>query len=380
MRSGSTHSRSIGRLQQFVRALPTLARRAKEPPTPIARILVAHHLLLGDSLMLAPLLARLRQRFPGAEIVTTLAPAYLPLFAGEPYGVKALGYDPRDAATLAPLFACAGKRGFDLGVVPGENRYALLARALGARWIVAYAGDRPPWKNWLCDELIGWPNEPQALADLFARLAGDAPPTTYRRGDWPAPVLSPAATHELPAAANYAVLHLGAGSPLRHWATEKWQALAQWLSTVGVTPVWSAGPGEEALVVAVDPDARCFSCAGKLDLTGMWHLLARARLLVCPDTGIAHLAKLTLTPTVCLFGPGSQTLFGKGEFWRDAPFVGVTVADFPCRDQRKLFKRDIAWVRRCQRSTAQCDDARCMAAIDIDRVIDAAGKLLNATE
>ena len=140
--------------------------------------------------------------------------------------------------------------------------------------------------------------------------------------------------------------------------------------------MWSAGPGEEGLVSAIDPQGRHASCAGRLDLAALWHLLARARLLVCVDTGVAHLAKVVGTPTVCLFGPGSEMLFGRGAFWRDAPFAGVGIADFPCRDQRTLFKRELVWVRRCQRTTAQCASARCMAAIDTDMAIRAAGALL----
>jgi len=40
-----------------------------------------------------------------------------------------------------------------------------------------------------------------------------------------------------------------------------------------------------------------------------------------------------------------------------------------------LFKRDIAWVRRCGRSTAECPAPRCMQAIDVDTVAAAAQAL-----
>ena len=88
---------------------------------------------------------------------------------------------------------------------------------------------------------------------------------------------------------------------------------------------------------------------GTLSLPQLWHLLAGAALVVCPDTGIAHLARLTGVPTVALFGPGSALLSGAGAFWRDSPFTAVTIADFPCRDQRITMKRDVAWIRRCER-------------------------------
>jgi len=49
----------------------------------------------------------------------------------------------------------------------------------------------------------------------------------------------------------------------------------------------------------------------------------------------------------------------------------VTVDPFPCRDQRVLFRREIEWVRRCGRSTAECAEPRCMHAIGIEAVVAA---------
>ena len=100
----------------------------------------------------------------------------------------------------------------------------------------------------------------------------------------------------------------------------------------------------------------------------LWHLVAGASLLVAPDTGVAHLGRVVGTPTVALFGPGSATISGAGEFWRDAPYRAVTVTPFACRDQRVLFKRELDWVRRCGRTLAQCPHPRCMDAIDSDAV------------
>jgi ADP-heptose:LPS heptosyltransferase len=108
-----------------------------------------------------------------------------------------------------------------------------------------------------------------------------------------------------------------------------------------------------------------------LSLSQLWRLLARAALLVAPDTGVAHLGRVVGIPTVALFGPGSAMISGGGAFWCDAPFRAVSVDPFPCRDQQVLFKREIAWVRRCGRTTAECPHPRCMDAIDVDRVIEA---------
>jgi len=351
-------SRFAGRASVVARAIAQRHVR-RTPPSDPARILVAHHLLLGDTLMLTPLIKKLRERHPAADIAMTVPRAVAPLYAGRPYGVRALAWDPRQPAPH--LYEEAA---FDVAYVPGDNRYAWLAAAMGARWIVAFAGDRPATKNWPIDALMPYPRTPASWGDLTARLVDGAPPSPYRVADWPAPDAEPFAAPP----ARYAVLHVGASSPLKQWLPARWFALAEGLAARGIAPVWSAGRGEEALVEACDPNARHRSLAGTLDLAQLWHLVAGAALLVAPDTGIAHLGRVTGTPTVALFGPGSSLICGAGEFWRDAPYRAVTVDPFPCRDQRVLFKRDIEWVRRCGRSVAQCPAPRCMEAIDVDDV------------
>jgi ADP-heptose:LPS heptosyltransferase len=345
------------------------AGRRRRPAQPRS-ILVAHNLLLGDTLMLAGLLAALRERHPAAAITMTVAPQLVPLFAPRPYGVRAVPYDPRDPTAHRAL---ESGEGFDLAIVPGDNRHAMLALAAGARWTVAAAADRPQWKNAIVDELVPMPARPTALADMFASLGGGPPARVYTRGDWPAPQCAPFDLPQRP----YAVLHVGAGSPLRLWEPDKWLAVAAWLAGRGLQPVWSAGPREEALVQAIDSAGRYPSYAGRLDLAQLWRLLEGARLLVALDTGALHLAKLTVTPTVALFGPGSHVLFGPGEFWRANPFRAVTIDPFPCRDQRTVFKRELDWVRRCQRSIDECPAPRCMQAIEVAMVERAAAELLS---
>jgi len=69
---------------------------------------------------------------------------------------------------------------------------------------------------------------------------------------------------------------------------------------------------------------------------------------------------------------------GAGDFWRKSPFRAVTIDNYPCRDQRTLFKREIAWVRRCQRILKECPHATCMEALNLDSVKSAAGRLLRS--
>jgi ADP-heptose:LPS heptosyltransferase len=171
------------------------------------------------------------------------------------------------------------------------------------------------------------------------------------------------------------VLHVGGSTVLKLWPAERWAALADGLARRGFAIAWSAGPGEEALAKSADPDGRHASYAGRLDLAQLWHLVAGAGLLVAPDTGVAHLGRLTWTSTVVLFGPGSAVLAGPGQFWRDTPWRAVGRDPFPCRDQPYLFRRRVEWVRRCGRTVEECPEPRCMHAIDVAEVLRAADDL-----
>ena len=349
-------------------SLLTLGRR--RPPRNVRRVLVTHHpQMLGDTLLLTPLLAKLRARHPAAEIVLTASPAAAVLYQKQPYGVKAIAYDPRDYRRLRALVRL---RGFDLAIVPGDNRYSWLARALGARWVVGFAGDRPGSKNWMMDQLTIYPDTPATWGDMAAGLIEGAPPPPYKPEDWPAPDFRPFDLHLQP----YCVLHVGASTVLKQWSPEKWRALVEYLSNCGFQIVWSGGPGEQGVVDKIDPDRKYLSFAGRLDLAQLWHLLAHARLLVCPDTGVAHLGRLVGTPTVTLFGPGSPVLCGAGEFWKNSPYRAVTVENFPCRDQRVFFRRTIPWVQRCGRNERECVAVgACMDAIQVADVCRAIEEL-----
>lgn len=355
------------------RALTRAAGRKHGAGGPIERILVAHNLLLGDLLMLTPLLAKLRANHPQALITLLAAPAYVPLYANRPYGVRALPFWPAQAHTTRALL---DEHPFDLAFVVGDNRYSWLAAAMRARRIIAHSGDRPWTKSVFVDESRPYSSSPESWGDMVAELADGEAPAPYARGDWTLPVAAP---FEVPEG-RYAVLHVGASTPLKHWLPQRWRALAEALQGQGFGIAWSGGRGEQELVQACDPQRHFRSYAGELDLVQLWRLLHGAALLVAPDTGVAHLGRVGWTPTVSLFGPGSVQLCARGHFWRDTPWEPVTVADFPCRDQAILFRREVPWVRRCGRSLAQCAEPLCMHAIGVPAVLHGIGELMRRVD
>ncbi|HLT84940.1 MAG TPA: glycosyltransferase family 9 protein [Phototrophicaceae bacterium] len=110
-------------------------------------------------------------------------------------------------------------------------------------------------------------------------------------------------------AAGAVLLHPGAASGSRRWPAERWQELARRLSAAGhrVLVTGSAGEAELCAEVAVDVGE---SVAGRHDVPGLAALVAGARLLVCGDTGVAHVGTAVGTPSVLLFGPTPPTTWG----------------------------------------------------------------------
>lgn len=371
-------SRLSGRIRIFARAIPRLVLKPlrRKPAAPL-RILIAHHLLLGDTLLLTPLLAKLRAQYPQAEIALACPQAIVPLYEGRPFNVTALPFDPR---TLTTVKGVLDSGPYDLGLVLGDNRHSWLALGAGSRWIVAHAGDVPAWKNWPVDQSVPYPDAPAAWADLAGDLIDGPPPRPYRPSDWPAPSHS-----ELPDAdllkRPYVVLHPGASTEVKRWPDARWRELAQRVEALGYIPVWSGGPGEAELIRAIDPDPHHPNLAGRVGLGELWHLFAGARAVVCPDTGVAHLGRLVGVPTVALFGPGNAQIHGAGRYWSEVPFVPVTIVDMPCRDQPFIFRREVDWVRRCDRNSTTCvawkgDHADCMGRITVDAVFSALKNVL----
>ena len=343
------------------------ARRRRKPVVP-KRILIAQDLRLGDTILITPLLAKLRAQYPAAELVMTARKEFAPLYEKCGFDVDIWPFDSQDSRTVAAM----PKGGFDLAIVPGDNISSWLATALGARWIVAHRDDGPIFKNWPIDEFHDYPSKPTALGEIFVGLVPGPAPRPYDVSDWPAPNFRAFGQPLSP----YVVLHPGASKFQKLWPAERWRALAEWLTAQALGVVWSGGDGEAAIVAEIDPDRRFTSYAGQLDLPQLWRLIANAHLMVSPDTGVAHLARLTGTPTVTLFGPASRVLFGAGEFWRNSPCSEVTIEDFPCRDQHRVFRREVEWLNRCRRGSEECPVPRCMSAIDTARVINIASSLL----
>lgn len=253
-------------------------------------ILALRALGLGDALTGVPALRGLRRRWPEAELVLAASP-------GVGDWLRSLGVVDRvlPTAGLEPL-AWAGPPP-DVAVNlhgRGPQSHRLLT-ALRPGGVVAFdcpeAGVTGP--RWLPDE-----HEVDRWVRLVRSVGATCSPDDLR--------LEPAigTTRQ-----GHVVLHPGAAAGSRRWPVERWAELASELLARGRRVVVTGTAAEQGLCATVAQSGGENRC-GADDLASLSTLVASAALLVCGDTGVAHLATAHGTPSVLLFGPVAPVLWG----------------------------------------------------------------------
>lgn len=129
---------------------------------------------------------------------------------------------------------------------------------------------------------------------------------------------------------RYAVVHPGATCASRRWPAERFAAVADGLARLGLRVAVTGVAGEEDITFSVHRQ----TWGGPIDLTGRTTLgefaclLSDAALLVCNDTGVAHVAAATGTPTVTVFLAGDPARWAYPAPHRRV--VRAAVACSPC--------------------------------------------------
>jgi ADP-heptose:LPS heptosyltransferase len=257
---------------------------------------------LGDFLTGVPALRALRAAVPDAEVVLATPAALTPL-------VRLAGVAERVADTTGPRTPpWSGLPPFlavDLhGRGPQSHRGLL---GLAPRRLVGFAcpelGHGGP--QWVADE-----HERARWCRLLTEDLGiraDPDDLRIRRPAGPSP------------APGAVVLHPGAASRSRRWPPDRFAAVARHIRADGHRVVVTGTAGEQgaarevARLAGLGPEA---VVAGRTSLPELAALVAGALLVVCGDTGVAHLASSYAVPSVVLFGPVPPSEWGPP---RDGP-------------------------------------------------------------
>lgn len=266
------------------------------PPmaAPRGTIVVLRSLGLGDILTAVPALRGIARAWPRHEL-QVLAPGGLADLVTA--AVPRARVIPADRLTSTSLPVERPALAINLhGRGPASNRELM---RLSPGWLLAFRDHRTatPGPEWRADE---------HEVDRWCRLV-DAGGACSDPGDLALP------TRPLHRAGRpTVVVHPGAASASRRWRPGGFAAVARALHDRGCRIVVTGTRDERtrcARVVAAAERPMLDLC-GRLDAWELAHQVARAQLVVCGDTGIAHLAHAVATPSVELFGPLSPALWG----------------------------------------------------------------------
>ncbi len=150
------------------------------------------------------------------------------------------------------------------------------------------------------------------------------------------------------------VLHVGAGGVARDWGEDRFTELARLLVEKGLSVhLIGHSANERQRARRISAEVTVTDWTGRLTLTETLHLIQQSGVYCGADSGPMHLASLTSTPLVALFGPNLPQISGP---WR-TDRVTVLEPHRPCRP--------------CSQPRRDCGTMPCIRDIEVGSVYEA---------
>ena len=131
----------------------------------------------------------------------------------------------------------------------------------------------------------------------------------------------------------------------RNWDATRYAEVVAYLhDRYGVRTILTGGPTavEQEYGAQISAGAEATNLIGKTSLKQLLALIARARLVICPDSGPAHMATAVQTPVVGLYATSNR--------WRTGPYLSqdTTVDRYPDAVAREFGKpvEELRWGQR----------------------------------
>ena len=285
------------------------------------RILAIQIKRIGDLILTAPALARLRRGKPDAEIVLVTMGAAGQLVPAIPAVDHHFSYRYRSANAV--LWNTLIKERFDAVLdFNGADRSVFMTWLTGADVRATYEKRA---RGWLREQVytrtsnarlrpLHTVDHMNALLDTldFAAPfpAGEPEPVSMMMPE-PIQARMDERLAEWGVEGDFAVVHPGTARPEKYWRAERWAEVLGDLQERGLPVVITGGSDAEershldALLAEVPGERKPLVLAGELSLLETAAVIRRASLALGVDTAAMHLAGAFQVPQVVLFGPSN---------------------------------------------------------------------------
>ena len=145
-----------------------------------------------------------------------------------------------------------------------------------------------------------------------------------------------------------------ADNPCRRWSLHKYVELTKELLKVG-DEVILVGSDSDKWVNEAFNNLKVTNLIGKTNLIELLNVLSQADLVVTHDTGTLHLAQLTNTKTIALFGPTNPRELSEVSELTKIIWKPENLACCPCYDGKTY---------------SECSDNKCMKNISVKEVLE----------
>jgi lipopolysaccharide heptosyltransferase II len=326
---------------------------------------------IGDTVLATPTLHALRRFLPAARIDVLLEDWVAPVLEGHADVDRTISVERGSLAARVKLAGRLRSEHYDVAFnLHGGTTATFLTRASGARHRIGYADYRyarlhnhlapPAGEVWGRREthsvennlaLAGWVGVPVSEA-IPLRLA-----LSKEAGGR---IASRLRSIKISDSESLALIHPAAAFDSKQWATENFALCAGHLHKQGFAVVALAAPGEESLVEHLRRIARVpVVTFVDLSLLEVVALAVRAQLFLGNDSGIAHIAAATATPSVVVFG---SSHLGRWRPWTRAAYETVR-EEMPCQPCPGYTCREFG-------------EAQCIRRVTVERVVAALDRVI----
>lgn len=337
----------------------------------VNQVLVVRLRSIGDTVLTTPSLIALRRFLPEARIDILLEEWIAPVLQGLAEVDRVITIDSQSFLSRVRVAQQLRATGYDVVYnLHGGTTATLLTRATGAKHRVGFAHYQyRRLHNHLAPssaELWGT-RKLHSVEQQLALIGWTGVPVTDRPATRLAVTIEAAAsvTRKLretgfDGTRPFAVIHPAASYLTKQWAVDKFARVAENLAGRDLPSVVIAAPDEGPIITTLIKESRA-KVAGlaTLSLPEVTALTARSRLFVGNDSGIAHIAVATGTPSVVIFGSSNVTHWRP---WTTQPNE-IVREELPCQPCHGYF-------------CAEFERPECILRVPVERVMGAIDRVL----